>query len=695
VDRQGVVDRHGAKLSLTTSFLQVASLCILQPAMRHPKLYVVLLLCCVLQIPSAAQDRVAAAIDSLPSVKTIDQVAISPDGSQVAYIVAGELFVAAASNGASHRIAPDLNTIREVTWSADSRHLAWLCDVGREKPASQLWSSSADGSDLMRRASFDGYAQTPRYSPDAKRVAVLFIEGMPRAAGPLQPMTPLAGVVGTKIYEQRITTIDLATNRLTQVSPADVYVYEYDWLPDGSGWVATAAYGPGDNNWWIARLYAVNGASGEVREIYKPKWQIAEPHVSPDGKSVAFIEGLMSDEGLTGGDVMLVPAEGGAARNLTPGIHASPSSLSWNSAEHISVVANVDGNSGYWVLSTVGRKPGAHWEGWVGKEVIGNVTQVWVPSASFSRNGSVSAVVRQSSQMAPEVWAGPAGAWKQLTHLNQSAHSSWGESRNVHWMSGDQSVQGWLMFPKDYDASRKYPLIISVHGGPGWACLSSWSTDPLEDMRAASLLGWFVLCPNPRGSFGQGEAFTQGNIKDFGGGDYGDLMAGVDAMIQQFPVDPTKLGLRGHSYGGYMAMWANTQTTRFAAIVAGAGLSDWTSYYGLNEIDEWMIPFFGASVYDDPAVYEKSDPLHFVKKVRTPTLILVGDRDGEVPMEQSVEWYHGLEAMKVPVQLVVYPNEGHLFNRPADVRDYTLRTLQWFDRWFSPSASRSHGTSTQ
>jgi len=656
--------------------------------MRKPRLCVVLLLCCALEIPFAAQDRVAAAIDSLPSVKSIDQVAISPDGSQVAYIVGGELFVAAASNGASHRIAPDRNTIREVTWSADSRHIAWLCDLPGQKPASQLWSSAADGTDVMRRAIFDGYAQTPRYSPDAKRVAVLYIEGIPRVAGPLQPMMPLAGVVGSKIYEQRITTIDLGTNRLTQVSPADVYVYEYDWLPDSSGWVATAANGSGDNNWWIARLHVINGASGAMREIYKPKWQIAEPHVSPDGKSVAVIEGLMSDEGLTGGDVMLVPMEGGGARNLTPGIHASPSSLSWNSAERISVVANVDGNSAYSVLSTAGRQPGARWEGWVGEELIGNATQVWVPSASFARDGSASAVVRQSSQVAPEVWVGPAGAWKQLTHLNQGAHSSWGESRNVHWMSGDKSVQGWLMFPKDYDASQKYPLIISVHGGPSWACLTSWSTDPLEDMRAASTLGWFVLCPNPRGSFGQGEAFTQGNIKDFGGGDYRDVMAGVDAMVKQFPIDPSKLGLRGHSYGGYMAMWAETQTTRFAAVVAGAGLSDWQSYYGLNEIDEWMIPFFDASAYDDPAAYEKSDPLHFVKKVKTPTLILVGDRDGEVPMEQSVEWYHGLETMKVPVQLVVYPNEGHLFNRPADVRDYTLRTLQWFDRWSSQSTAR-------
>ena len=130
--------------------------------------------------------------------------------------------------------------------------------------------------------------------------------------------------------------------------------------------------------------------------------------------------------------------------------------------------------------------------------------------------------------------------------------------------------------------------------------------------------------------------------QDFGGGDFHDIMTGVDAISKQYPIDSRRIGIRGHSYGGYMTMWAETQTQRFAAAVAGAGLSDWLSYYGVNDIDEWMIPFFGASIYDDPAVYAKSDPMHFVKAVKTPTLVLVGDRDGEVPMEQSVEWWHAL-----------------------------------------------------
>ena len=647
-------------------------------AMKQLSIIALLLLCSALY----AQDRVAAAIDSLPTVKSIDQVAISPDGSQVAYVVSGELFVASVPDGSPHRVAPNQNATREVTWSLDGHQLAWINDLPGDKPASQLWSASADGSEMTQRVTFQGYAQTPRYSPDGKTISVLYIEGMPRVAGPLQPMTPLAGVVGSKIYEQRLTAIDLATNRQTQVSPEDVYVYEYDWLPDSSGWIGTAAHGSGDNNWWIARLYRIDAASGNMREIYKPKWQIAEPQVSPDGKRVALIEGLMSDEGLTGGDIMLLPTSGGPARNLTPGIQASPSCLSWRSNDRISIAANVDGNSALTTLTIAGLRPGARWSDWSGEEVIGRTTEVWVPSASFSRDGSVSAVVRQSPQSPPEVWAGPAGEWKQITHLNDGV-SAQVKTRNVRWMSDGHQVQGWLTFPQGYDPGKKYPLVVTVHGGPSWACLPKWGATAMGDMRAAALLGWFVLCPNPRGSYGQGEMFTQGNVKDFGGGDYRDLMAGVDAVIKQFPIDPGKLAIRGHSYGGYMTMWVGTQTTRFAAAVAGAGLSDWTSYYGLNDIDEWMIPFFGASVYDNPAVYEKSDPLRFVKRVRTPTLILVGDSDGEVPMEQSIEWYHALQTIKVPVELVVYPGEGHLFNKPADTRDYTLRTLRWFDRWFS------------
>jgi dipeptidyl aminopeptidase/acylaminoacyl peptidase len=614
----------------------------------------------------------------MPHAWSIDQVAISPDGTQVAYIVSGKLSVTTAAGGPSHKVAVAGELpLRDLTWSADSKSMAFIADLPGEVPAAQVWTATAGGGPPARHAELKGYVQTPRFSPDGSKLAILFIEGMPRVAGPLQPMTPLAGVINQEIYEERIATIDLGTDHLTQATPADIYVYEYDWTPDGKAWAATAAHGSGDANWWVARLYLVNAQTGAMKEIYQPKLQIADPSVSPDGKNVAFIEGLMSDAGLTGGEIHIAPVTGGATRNLTPNSKTSPSGLAWSSPDLITFAQNVDGNSSF---ATVTVSQAAVQILWTGEELTATTSDAWVPGGSFSRDGSVTAIARQSESVPPEVWAGPVGKWEQLTHMNAAVKPLWGEMRNVHWMNGETRVQGWLMLPKDFAFGKPYPLVVNVHGGPSWACTSHWDeigTGPL------SAMGYFVLCPNPRGSYGQGEAFTQGNVKDFGGGDFRDIMAGVEAISKKYPIDRKRIGIRGHSYGGYMTMWAETQTRLFAAAVAGAGLSDWLSYYGLNDIDEWMIPFFGASVYDDPAVYAKSDPMRFVKAVKTPTLILVGDRDGEVPMEQSVEWWHALTALHVSAKLVVYPNEGHLFVKAADARDYWLRTLEWFDEWFA------------
>jgi dipeptidyl aminopeptidase/acylaminoacyl peptidase len=658
-------------------------------ARTNPLFCHLLLLCAIMSVllcvslfaqdQTTATSRAEAVLDSMPHAKRIGQVALSSDGTRVAYFADRKLSLMSARGGSSQEVAVESDLrLRDVAWSADSKRIAFIADVAGDVTAAQVWTAAANGSAPVKHAELKGYVQAPRFSPDGSKLSILFIEGMPRAAGPLQPMTPLAGVIDEKIYEQRIAIIDLNTDHLTQVTPADMYVYEYDWMPDGQGWAATAAHGSGDANWWIARLYRVNAQAGEMREIYRPKLQIANPRVSPDGKNVAFIEGLMSDEGSTGGDIYLVPSAGGAARNLTPGVKASPSALAWNPPDRITFAENVDGNSGFGGLSI---NSGAVETIWSGEEVAAPAGAAWASSSSSTGAGDkpVTAIVRQSANVPPEIWAGPIGNWKQLTNLNADIKPAWGETRNVHWMNGDTRVQGWLMLPKDFAPGKTYPLIVSVHGGPSAACMSRWAegTGPL------SAMGYFALCPNPRGSYGQGEAFTQGNIKDFGGGDFRDIMAGVDAISKEYPIDSKRIGIRGHSYGGYMTMWAETQTGRFAAAVAGAGLSDWLSYYGLNDIDEWMIPFFGASVYDDPAVYAKSDPMHFVKGVKTPTLILVGDRDGEVPMEQSVEWWHALKTLNVPTKLVVYPNEGHAIAKPADARDYTLRTLEWFEEWFA------------
>jgi dipeptidyl aminopeptidase/acylaminoacyl peptidase len=155
----------------------------------------------------------------------------------------------------------------------------------------------------------------------------------------------------------------------------------------------------------------------------------------------------------------------------------------------------------------------------------------------------------------------------------------------------------------------------------------------------------------------------------------------VDAAARTGRVDGARVGIRGHSYGGYMAMFAVTQTRRFKASMASAGIANWLSYTGQNKIDQWMRPYFGATVYADPAVYARSSPMEFITRVKTPTLVMVGERDGECPAPQSFEFWKGLKTLGVPTELVVYPDEGHKFRDPAHILDATQREVSWFDRF--------------
>jgi len=374
----------------------------------------------------------------------------------------------------------------------------------------------------------------------------------------------------------------------------------------------------------------------------------------------------MSDEGVIGGDVYAIPSEGnGMPRDLTPDRKASPNWFRWSqSSKQIIMTENISGDS---AISTLDLGSGSVETLWKGAE-----------SELFSGDAATSAVVRNSFDHPPEVWAGTTGKWQQVTHSNDAQPRTWGEAKSIAWKSGGFDVQGWLVFPQPYDPAKRYPMVVSVHGGPAAGVRASWPRSSLP-LQLLSAQGYFVFEPNPRGSYGGGEAFTRANAHDFGHGDLDDILAGVDAVVKNYPVDNDRVGIAGWSYGGYMTMWAVTQTNRFRAAFAGAGIANWQSYYGQNGIDQWMIPYFGASVYDDPAVYAKSSPINFIKNVKTPTLVMVGDRDAECPPPQSYEFWHALKTLGVKTEFVLYPGEGHSFRDPQHIRDRFERVVKWFN----------------
>jgi dipeptidyl aminopeptidase/acylaminoacyl peptidase len=629
-------------------------------------------------------------IKTLSATHRFEQAAISPDGKKVAWVedvitkrgvsTGGTVIHVADIGGKnppkriSAGVADAIHAEGSVAWSPDSKKLAFLSDAAKAGQL-QLYAVDATGpaGSARKFTEVKGYLSTPSWSPDGKTIAVLFTENATRAAGPLVAETPETGEIKDSFFEQRLALVDVATTKLRQISPADTYVYEYDWSPDGLRFAVTAALGNGDNNWYIAELFTLDAATGLMKSIYKPPLQIANPAWSPDGQRIAFIGGLMSDEPSVGGDIFTIAATGGDATNITPEMKASASWLAWTREGNVVFGEYLEGDSG---VATINPADGSITELF---RDAGQITAgAWGINLSLSRDAKNSAVIRSSFNAPPEVWAGPTAAWTPITERNKNVKPGWGQAKSIHWKNGGFEVQGWLLYPRDFDPAKKYPLVVRVHGGPGAAVLSEWpgSSDYYSPLAGA---GYFVLQPNPRGSFGQGEAFTRANVKDFGYGDFRDIMAGVDEAIKVAPIDRNRLGICGWSYGGYMTMWAVTQTDRFKAAMAGAGLSNWQSYYGENLIDQWMIPFFGKSVYDDPDVYAKSSPINFIKKAKTPTLILVGDSDGEVPAPQSYEFWHALKTLGVETQFVVYEHEGHMFSSTKHRRDVVERTLAWFD----------------
>jgi dipeptidyl aminopeptidase/acylaminoacyl peptidase len=641
------------------------------------------------------KQAIASLMTTLSKTHSPRQAAIAPDGGTVAWVAAmpksgSRIHLSPLAGMASEQIIAlpantDATTAHKcgesgAAWSPDSKQIAFLSDCA--SPGQQqifLANAESPNQKPQQLTHLKGFVHGLAWSPDGKQLSFLFVENATRPAGALAAMKPAIGVISasTMAEIQRVALIDVSTAALTQVTPANLHVYEFSWSPDSKNLAYVAAAPPGEDNWWIAQLYTQAASANEApHSILKPALQIAVPRWSPDGKQIAFIGGLMSDQGATGGDIYLIASNGGAAKDITPNRKSTPAWLHWTGDHQLGFTEGVDGEARYSVLNTA-----------TGAE--DDSARVTFPqsigdgryelSLSFAKDGKA-ALIKTSFDAPPEVWAGPLKNLTQVTHLNGSLQPDWGKSESVTWTNEGFRVQGWLLYPKNYDPQKKYPLIVYVHGGPASEVMPRWPYAGYGPV-PFSTLDYFVLMPNPRGSYGEGEAFTAANRKDFGYGDLRDILAGVDTVSKKLPIDSSRIGLTGWSYGGFMTMFAVTQTHRFRAAVAGAGISDWKSYYGENSIDQWMVPYFGASVYDDAAVYAKSSAINFIKNAKTPMLIVVGDRDGECPAPQSFEMWHALQTMHVPVKLVVYPDEGHGFSKPADRQDVLERALNWFTQY--------------
>src|SRR5947199_4091163 len=484
-------------------------------------------------------------------------LALSPDGAHIVWVqstaatTSKQTYIRETSGNTPAKLVKlpitGERTDFDPAWSPDSKTLAFFSSAG-ERDQRQLSTVKGDASDTKKITKLNGYAARPRWSHDGKQIAFLYIEGA-GGGGPLMAAPATTGVIDTAIHNQRIAVLDIANGQVRQVSPQNLHIYDYDWSPDDKTFVTTAAPGPGDNNWWIAQIYTINVTNGNATSIHKTSLQVAVPRWSRDGKSIAFIEGLMSDEGFHGGDLFTISASGADVQNRTNGRKSSVSSLFWLTQDRILFTEIVGGGGAISELNIDNNSVRTIWKGAEALHAFGNF-----PDFAISKDGKFAAAERSTFETPPEIWVGPIGEWRQLTNSNSALSTRWGNAKSIEWANEGFNIQGWLLTPPGSRApGKKHPMVVLIHGGPSSAVTPDWPAGfgmSRAIIAALSARGYYVLMPNPRGSYGQGGEFTRAHLKGFGAGDLRDILAAVDAAIKKYPIDPARLGVTGWSYGG-------------------------------------------------------------------------------------------------------------------------------------------------
>jgi dipeptidyl aminopeptidase/acylaminoacyl peptidase len=317
----------------------------------------------------------------------------------------------------------------------------------------------------------------------------------------------------------------------------------------------------------------------------------------------------------------------------------------------------------------------------LGSDALGSVSAV-----SLNRTGTAIGFAAQDLDRAPEPHAARlAGGFTptKVATVQPAFTAPLGRSEPLTWKAPDgRTIEGILTYPVDYRAGTRVPLLLVIHGGPTGVFVRSFTgTAGTYPIAAFAARGYAVLRANPRGSSGYGKAFRHANRADWGGGDYRDLMSGVDRVIEMGVADPTRMGVMGWSYGGFMTSWVITQTRRFKAASVGAGVTNLMSFTGTADIPGFVPDYFGGEYWDVFDRWRAHSAMFNIKGVTTPTLIQHGEADVRVPVSQGYELYNALVRQKVPTTMVVYPRQPHGFTEPKMTKDAMERNLEWFDRW--------------
>ena len=650
-----------------------------------------------------ATQRIATQED-IDGLKIVSDPQVSPDGRQVAYVVTttegdltrSNIWAVSVDGGEPRQLTSGPRSDTAPRWSPDGEALAFLSDRAKDKAdayfdewdlktltpkrEAQIYLLPASGGEAVQLTSLKGGAITPRnldplaWSGDGEQIAFLNTD-------------PLTDEEERRIKDKDdavefekdpkytgLYTVDVETGDVRRVSPDGLQVWEFDRSPAGSEFAVVSSDLPLESSWYkSSRLVVFSADGGPARVLHEARRQVAMPAWSPDGKQIAFLSSNYSDRGDVDGGVFVVSSGGGDARELSRGHRAGARYLVWSQdGSRLLATATEQGGMS---LAEIDARTGERTSLWQALEAISH-------ASSFDRTGAVFAVTREGPATPKDVWVVKRSAdgldWSQVTRLNpQAAELQVGAAESIRWKSVDGlEIQGLLTRPIGASGDGPYPLLLLAHGGPTWTFMPGYGvTDPWYGVVAAGIA---ILQPNYRGSVGFGLEFAEANIGDMGGMDWQDINSGIDYVVDQGIADPDRIGFAGGSYGGYMTAWAVTQTDRLKAAVMSAGISDWRSFHGNSRLSGWEVIHYGGSRSEDVLeLWERFSPINYVDSVTTPTLIVHGEKDLDVPVEQAYAFYRALKDRGVETELIIYPRGGHGIRERSHTLDKTRRSVQW------------------
>ena len=623
--------------------------------------------------------------EDIVHLQRVSDPQISPRGDWVAFVVSqfGEdkkvdanIWIVSRDGSVLRQLTKSPGSDTSPRWSPNGEVLAFLSrqDEGRK---AQIYFYSVKDDKLEKSTDEKSSIRDFKWSSDGQKIAFLMSKPRTEEETEKQKKGDDAFTVDEDFRQTHLWMMDVKSRKTRLLTKQDLTVWYFNWSPDRRKMAVLASPLPtAEGMEYQSHLSLIDVVNGEEDILVNKTNAQAAPSFSPDGKWIVFIGpvGLFKERGIP----KMISTDGGDPIELLEDYQGNVWDVAWHPQADYVLAAVAVGTRHH--LASVDRqekvKPLF--------EMNHSIIPYWASTWTISSDGEQVAFLSETLISPPDIWAARADGTdlKQLTDFNDDLKKiKLGRVEEIEWTNPEDKtlVSGIVVKPVDFVPEKRSPVVVWLHGGPAYswslgAHISNWA-----QLFAAQ--GYLVFLPNFRGSSGKGMNWMMANVRDWGEGPMSDVMSGLDFLIQEGWVDEERMFVGGGSYGGYLTFWIITHTDRFKAAFARAGVADLTTEYALTDEPTFSLGYFVKSPYEDPEIYRKNSPLTYASRVKTPILVVHGERDLRVPVSQAYQFYSALKHFGAEVKLVIYPREPHGIQEYAHQIDVMNRALDWFKKF--------------